>query len=229
MSKSIRLKDMPEFERPREKLLELGAEALTNGELLAIILKTGARGENVVSMSNRIISEFDGLDGILSAGYNEITQIKGIKNSKASQILAIAELYRRFNTLKSQKRNFKVKCPSDLAGLLYNEFGYNNQEILKLIMLNTKNIIIGSKDIFKGGLNSSIVHPREIFSEALKRNSASIIVCHNHPSGDPTPSKEDINITLRLAECGKIVGINLLDHIIIGSNKYISLKEKGII
>ena len=229
MEKSIRLKDMPEFERPREKLLALGVESLNNSELLAIILKTGARGENVVSMSNRILSEFGGLDGILNAGYDDITKIKGIKNSKASQILAIAELYRRFQTLRSQRQNFKVTCPGDLAELLYNEFGYNNQEVLKLIMLNTKNMIIGMKDVFKGSLNSSIVHPREIFSEALKRNSASIIVCHNHPSGDPTPSKEDVNITLRLVECSKIMGIDLIDHIIIGSNKYISLKEKGII
>lgn len=229
MKESIRLKDMPEFERPREKMLSQGVDSLSNSELLAIILKTGARGENVVSMSSRILSEFNGLDGILSAGYDDITKIKGIKNSKASQILAIAELYRRFQTLKSQRQNYKVTCPSDLAELLYNEIGYNNQEVLRLIMLNTKNIIIGHKDVFKGSLNASIVHPREIFSEALKRNSASIIVCHNHPSGDPTPSKEDINITLRLVECGKIMGVELLDHIIIGSNNYISLKEKGII
>ncbi|MEG0297092.1 MAG: DNA repair protein RadC [Clostridium sp.] len=229
MNKNIKLKDMPIFERPREKLLALGVESLTNSELLAIILKTGAKGENVVSLSNRVLTEFDGLDGILSAGYDDITQIKGIKESKASQILALGELYKRFHTLRSQRQNFKVTCPKDIAELLYNEMGYNNQEVLKLIMLNTKNIVIGKKDIFKGSLNSSIVHPREVFSEALKRNSASIIVCHNHPSGDPSPSKEDINITVRLAECGKIMGIDLLDHIIIGSNKFISLKEKGII
>lgn len=229
MNKSIKLKDMPEFERPREKLLALGAESLTNSELLAIILKTGVKGENVVSLSGRIISEFGGLDGILSAGYNDITQIRGVKDSKATQIIALAELFRRFQTIRSQKQQFKVTRPSDLAELLYNEFIDYNQEILKLVMLNTKNIVIGIKDVFKGSLNSSIVHPREIFSEALKRNSASIIVCHNHPSGDPTPSKEDINITLRLKECGKIVGIDLIDHIVLGNNKFVSLKEKGII
>ena len=116
-----------------------------------------------------------------------------------------------------------------ISTLLINEMSNLKQEVFKLIFLNTKNIVIGSKDVFKGTLNSSIVHPREVFKEAIQRGSASIIACHNHPSGDPNPSKEDINITLRLKECGKIMGIELLDHMIIGANKYVSLKEKGII
>lgn len=194
-----------------------------------MILRTGTRGENVISLSTRILSEFDGLNGLLDIGISEITSIKGIKNIKASQILAIGELFRRFNSLNLIREGNSISSPRDIAKLLINEMMSLKQEILKLIMLDTKNNIIGIKDVFKGSLNTSIVHPREIFKEALKKSSSSIIICHNHPSGDPTPSKEDINITLRLKECSKIIGVDLLDHLIIGKGKFVSLKEKGII
>ena len=229
MDNSIKVIDMPEEERPIEKLLISGPEALTNAELLAVILRTGTRGENIISLSTRIICEFNGLDGLLQAGLDEITSIKGIKNIKASQIIAIGELVKRINTLNLVRAGKNISSPTDIANILMKEMVVLKQEVLKLIMLDTKNNIIGIKDVFKGSLNTSIVHPREIFKEALKKSSSSIIICHNHPSGDPTPSKEDINITIRLKECGKIIGINLLDHLIIGKNQYISLKEKGII
>lgn len=228
MNNSIKVIDIPKEERPIEKLLINGPEILSNAELLAVILRTGTRGENVISLSTRILSEFDGLNGLLDIGISEITSIKGIKNIKASQILAIGELFRRFNSLNLIREGNSISSPRDIAKLLINEMMSLKQEILKLIMLDTKNNIIGIKDVFKGSLNTSIVHPREIFKEALK-SSSSIIICHNHPSGDPTPSKEDINITLRLKECSKIIGIDLLDHLIIGKDKFVSLKEKGII
>lgn len=230
MNNSIKVIDIPKEERPIEKLLLNGPEVLTNAELLAVILRTGTRGENIISLSTRILCEFDGLVGLLEAGISEITSIKGIKNIKGSQILAMGELFKRFNSLNLQKKkDRKISSPKDIANLLMSEMVILKQEVLKLIMLDTKNNIIGIKDIFKGSLNTSIVHPREIFKEALKKSSSSIIICHNHPSGDPTPSKEDINITLRLKECSKIMGIDLLDHLIIGKDKFISLKEKGII
>ena len=229
MNNSIKFIDIPKEERPIEKLLINGPEILSNAELLAVILRTGTRGENVISLSTRILSEFDGLNGLLDIGISEITSIKGIKNIKASQILAIGELFRRFNSLNLIREGNSISSPRDIAKLLINEMMSLKQEILKLIMLDTKNNIIGIKDVFKGSLNTSIVHPREIFKEALKKSSSSIIICHNHPSGDPTPSKEDINITLRLKECSKIIGIDLLDHLIIGKDKFVSLKEKGII
>ena len=229
MNNNVRISDIPENERPIEKLLINGPEALNNAELLAVILRTGIRGENVVALSSRLLSEIEGLDGLLVSNYAQMTEIKGIKKIKASQLIAMVELFRRFNTLKAKKEVVKIVSPSDLSGMLINEMMNLSQEVLKLVMLNTKNEVIGVKDVFKGSLNSAIVHPREIFNEALKRNSASIIICHNHPSGDPTPSKEDINITIRIKECGNIMGINLLDHIIIGNKKFISLKEKGII
>ncbi|MDV4149985.1 DNA repair protein RadC [Clostridium sp. AL.422] len=229
MNNSIKIMDIPQEERPIEKLLINGPEALTNAELLAVILRTGTRGENIISLSTRIISEFNGLDGLLEAGLDEITSVRGIKNIKASQIIAIGELVKRINKLGLIRVGKSISSPIDIASLVMKEMVFLKQEVLKLIMLDTKNNIIGIKDVFKGSLNTSIVHPREIFKEALKKSSSSIIICHNHPSGDPTPSKEDINITIRLKECGKIIGIDLLDHLIIGKNQYVSLKEKGII
>ena len=229
MENSLKIKDIPQNERPKEKLLTWGADSLSNSELLAIILKTGTKGENVLQLSGRLLSELEGLDGVLSASFNDITSIKGIKEGKASQILALSELFRRFRTLKAMKKDVKINSPKDLADLLIGEMNDLTQEVLKVVLLSTKNIIIGTKDVFKGSLNTSIVHPREIFKQAIDKHSASIIICHNHPSGDPTPSKEDINITLRIKECGNILGIQLVDHIIIGNNKFVSLKDRGLI
>lgn len=229
MQNNIKINDIPKNERPMEKLLKYGADDLTNAELLAVLLRSGTRGENIISLSTRLLSEVGGLDGLLHINLDEVKKLKGIKDVKACQIVAMMELFKRFRTLKSISNDFKVSSPKDISTLLINEMNNLNQEVLKLILLNTKNIVIGVRDVFKGSLNSSIVHPREIFREAVQRGSANIIICHNHPSGDSTPSKEDINITLRIKQCGDLMGIKLLDHIIIGNNNYISLKEKGII
>ena len=229
MDNYLRICDIPKGERPIEKLLMYGAESLNNQELLAIILRCGAKGESVLSLSDRILNSVGGLDGLMNISYYDVTKLKGIKNVKSAQILALVELFKRFQTLRSTKEKVSINNPSDIAKLLVNEMSTLKQEVLKLIVLSTKNTVLREKDVFKGSLNSSIVHPREIYCEAIKYGGAAIIICHNHPSGDPTPSKEDINVTLRIKECGKIIGINLLDHIIIGDKKYVSLKEKGII
>ncbi|SCJ90279.1 DNA repair protein RadC [uncultured Clostridium sp.] len=229
MQNNIKINDIPKNERPMERLLKYGADDLTNAELLAVLLRSGTRGENIISLSTRLLSDVGGLDGLLHINLEEMKKLKGIKDVKACQIVAMMELFKRFRTLRSQSNDFKISSPKDVSELLINEMNNLNQEVLKLILLNTKNTVIGVKDIFKGSLNTSIVHPREIFREAVQRGSANIIICHNHPSGDSTPSKEDINITLRIKQCGDLMGIKLLDHIIIGNNNYISLKEKGII
>ncbi len=229
MNNSIKINDLPQNERPMEKMIKLGAESLSNAELIAILLRTGTKGENIIALSTRLLSELNGLDGILTANLEDTKKIKGIKNVKACQIIAISELFKRFKTLKSQANDFKVSSPKDVAQFLINEMEFEDQEVLKLILLGTKNNIISIKNVFKGGLNSSVVHPREIFREAVKVGCANIIIAHNHPSGDPTPSREDINISIRIKECGEIMGIKLLDHIIVGKSKYVSLKEKGII
>jgi DNA repair protein RadC len=225
MQNNIKINDIPKNERPMEKLLMYGAEDLSNAELLAVLLRSGTRGENIVSLSTRLLYDVGGLDGLLYINIEEIKKLKGIKDVKACQIIAMVELFKRFRTLKSQKDNFKVSSPKDISMLLVNEMNNLNQEVLKVILLNTKNIVIGIKDVFKGSLNSSIVHPREIFKYAHLESAYSIIVMHNHPSGDSTPSKEDEKTTKTLMEIGKLMSIPIVDHIIFGKDNYFSFYE----
>ncbi|CBZ04900.1 JAB domain-containing protein [Clostridium botulinum] len=228
MDNNFKIKDLPKNERPQERLIRYGAEVLSNSELLAVILRTGTKNQNIMMLASSLIKETGGLDQLFNQSIEELTKIKGIGVTKAVQILALSELSKRFKTYKSGNE-YKINTPLDVSNLVMEDMKYLKQEKLKILILNTKNIVTYTRDVFIGTLNSSIVHPREIFCEAIKKNGASIIICHNHPSGDPTPSKEDINITLRLKECGKLIGIDLLDHIIIGENKYVSMKEKGTI
>jgi DNA repair protein RadC len=220
--------DLPKNERPQEKLFKYGAEVLNNSELLALILRSGTSGENIINLCNRIIKEAGGLNGLLNFSGEEFMRLKGIKEAKAAQLLALAEISKRFKSYKAND-TYKISKPVDAADLVMESMRSLKQEVLKIILLNTKNVVTMIKDISIGSLNSSIVHPREVFTDAVKRSAASIIICHNHPSGDPTPSTEDVNITHRLKECGRILGIDLLDHVIIGNGCYISLKEKGIL
>lgn len=228
MEKTLKIMDLPESERPREKLLRYGAECLSNAELLAIILRTGTSKENILNLSSRILVETGGLNGLLTCNGEDFLSLKGIGAAKAAQLLAIAEISKRFKSFRSGEQ-YKITQPKDAANLLMETMRYLKQEHLSVIMLNTKNIVISVKDVSVGSLNSSIVHPREVFCEAVKKSSASIIISHNHPSGDPTPSSEDVALTHRIKECGKLLGIELLDHIIIGDGSYTSLKEKGIL
>ncbi|HAR84641.1 MAG TPA: hypothetical protein DCR69_02835 [Clostridium sp.] len=228
MNYKLKIKDLPKNERPREKMLRYGAEYLSNSELLALILRTGTKEDSVLNLCDRLLSHCGGINGISSPSINDLKQVKGIGEVKATQVLALAELATRFNSFKSGEEHI-VSSPKDVSNYMMRQMKGLKKEYFKLIMLNTKNIIISVKDISIGNLNSSIVHPREVFIEAIKLSSASVILCHNHPSGDPTPSKEDILITKRLKECGTLLGIEVLDHIIIGNKAYISLKEKGII
>lgn len=228
MEEKIKLADLPKNERPREKLLRYGAESLSNGELLAIILRTGSKSENILNLSNRILCQCGGINGLLSTGFETLQELKGIGEAKATQLMALSELSKRFKSFRSGEE-IKITEPQNVAEYIMEDMRHLKKEYLKIIMLNTKNVVIKVTDVSMGSLNSSIVHPREVFVEAIKCSSASIIICHNHPSGDPTPSKEDINITSRLKECGKLLGIEVLDHIIIGNGIYISLKEKGFL
>jgi len=228
MNYKVKIKDLPKNERPREKILRYGAEYLSNSELLALILRTGTKEESVLNLCDRLLSHCGGINGISGSSISDLKQVKGIGEAKATQILALAELSARFNSFKSGTV-YAVNSPKDVSIYMMGQMKNLKKEYFKLIMLNTKNIIISVKDISIGNLNSSIVHPREVFIEAIKLSSASVILCHNHPSGDPAPSKEDILITKRLRECGTLLGIEVLDHVIIGNEAYISLKEKGII
>ena len=228
MNHTLKITDLPESERPSERLLRYGPETLSNAELLAVILRCGTKKENIITLCSNLLQKSGGLNGLLSITSEEIIDIHGFGSAKAAQIISISEIYRRFKSYKSGDE-YKITQPKDAADFVMEEMRNLKQERLRVIMLSTKNLVLSVKDVSIGSLNSSIVHPREVFCEAIKKNSASIIICHNHPSGDATPSSEDINVTKRLKECGKLIGIDLLDHIIIGDGKYISLKEKGIL
>jgi DNA repair protein RadC len=225
---TIMIRDFPQSERPRERLITDGPESLSNQELLAIILRTGTKDESVLQLSNRLLKKFEGLRMLKDATVEEITSIKGIGLAKAVQIIASLELGRRISRLQYDDR-YVIRSPEDAAKYVMEDMRFLTQEHFVSVYLNTKNQVIHKKTVFIGSLNASIVHPREVYKEALKRSAASIICIHNHPSGDPTPSREDIEVTKRLAECGKIIGIELLDHLIIGEQKYVSLKEKGYV
>lgn len=223
-----RIMDLPVTERPQERLIKIGASCLTNSELLAILLRTGNKNEGVLELSSRLLKEFNGLNGLLDATVEELALVRGIKEAKAAQILALSELLKRFKTFKSGN-TYKISSPIDVADLLMTQMRDLKKEILKVVLLNTKNDVIAVLDASMGSLNSSIVHPREVFKDAVRKSAAAIIIVHNHPSGDPTPSGDDISTTKRISEAGRILGIDLLDHIIIGENKFISLKEEGFI
>ncbi|KAF5061827.1 DNA repair protein RadC [Proteiniclasticum sp. QWL-01] len=221
-----RVRDLPAQERPQERLEKYGAQSLSNAELLAVILRTGTARDGILNLSARLLKDFGGLNGVLEADLYELTQHSGIKAVKATQILAVAELAKRYRNFRSGDE-YRVSSPKDAADLVMNEMRDLKKEILKVLILNTKNIVTAAVDASVGTLSSSIVHPRDIFRDAIRRSAASIILIHNHPSGDPTPSGDDINSTRRVKEAGKIVGIELLDHLIIGDGRFISLKEKG--
>ncbi|MGP8320649.1 MAG: RadC family protein [Methanosarcinaceae archaeon] len=223
----IKIHDMPHEERPRERLMKYGAESLSNAELLAIILRTGSRKENVLNMSTRILSEYS-LKQLSLANVAKLMEIHGIGDAKASQITAMFELARKLEAFTDEPKR-KIKSPADVYSILYPKMREQKKEKLTALYLDTKNQILREEVVSIGTLNANIVHPREIFKSALLESSASVILAHNHPSGDPTPSKEDIAVTKKLIEGGKLLGIDVLDHVIIGDGRYVSLKDEGLV
>ncbi len=221
----MRIKDIPKEGRPRERFLKYGPETLSDAELFAILLRTGSKGENVVDMSNRLIAEY-GLDKLFDCSLKELQGIKGIGPSKAMQILTIAELQKRANQSKNPVK--RISCAEDVFNLMHEKLKGKKEENFYVIMLNTKNHLIGEPVLItKGVLDASIVHPREIFKPAIKNSASRIILVHNHPSGDPNPSQEDLDITEKIIQSGEELGIKVLDHIIIGSDKWWGWKEKS--
>ena len=220
------IRDYRKEERPRERFLQEGPQSLSNQELIALLLRTGTKEESVLQLANHLINTFEGLRLLKEASVEELTHIKGIGEAKAIQLLAAVELGRRIHQLNHANR-YVIRSPEDGANYCMEEMRFLTQEHFVCLYLNTKNQVLHKQTVFIGSLNASIVHPREVFKEAFRRSAASIICLHNHPSGDPSPSREDIEVTKRLVECGKIIGIDVLDHLIIGEHKYVSLKEKG--
>lgn len=224
----VRIKDLPVDLMPRERLVAVGSNALSNSELLALILRTGNQEENAVEMSARILASVGGWRGLVDLSLAELEKIQGIGRAKACQMKALVEIGCRMAAAAPEARP-TIRCPQDVADLVMEDMRYLDRENLRLLALNTKNQVLKVITVSVGSLNASPVHPREVFKEAIRCSSAAIILVHNHPSGDPTPSREDMEVTKRLAEGGKLLGIDVFDHVIIGDKKYVSLKEKGIL
>ena len=220
------IKDIIKDERPRETLLKKGETYLSDSELLAILINNGTRDKSAITLAREIIETSDGIRNLSNITVEELSKIKGIGLAKACRIISALELGRRVS-VASEMQKFKISSPQDIDNVYMEELRYKKKEIFRVVLLNTKNVIIGSKDISEGSLNASIVHPREVFLEAIKKSANKMILMHNHPSGDPTPSSEDINITKRLISAGQIVGIEILDHVIIGDGSFYSFKENG--
>lgn len=221
--KSMRLKDITLDNRPRERLHKYGASALSDAELLALILKTGSREENVIDLSNRLISKY-GIDKLSSCSLRELQEIKGIGSAKASQILAIFEITKRRDLSASSGR--QIRSAEDVYTCSFPKIGLLNKEHFMALYLDSKNRIIKDEIVSIGILNSSLVHPREVFRSAIKECANSIVLVHNHPSGDPLPSEEDDIISKKLFDVGKLLSIEVLDHVIIGKGSYYSFKDK---
>ncbi|MCK5149691.1 DNA repair protein RadC [Candidatus Pacearchaeota archaeon] len=219
----MKIKDLPKQNRPRERFLKHGPEVLSDAELFAIFLRTGTINENVIDMSNRLIAEY-GLDKLFECSLKELQEIKGIGPGKAMQILTIAELQKRIN--QSKKPIKKIICAEDVFNLFHERLKDKKEEHFYVLILNTQNIIIGEELVSKGILDASIIHPREIFKPAIKNSASKIILLHNHPSGNPNPSPEDLEITKKLMNVGNEVEIKVLDHVIIGDGKFWSWVEK---
>ncbi|MEI4769414.1 DNA repair protein RadC [Psychrobacillus sp. FJAT-51614] len=226
LTPALMIRDVHIADRPRERLIRQGAQSLSNQELIAILLRTGTKQESVLHLANRVLNFIEQIQELKNATLEEIMSVKGIGQAKAVQLLAAVELGRRLSQQKTDEK-FTIRSPKDAAAYLMTDMTSLTQEHFVVLFLNVKNQILHKQTIFIGSLNASIVHPREIFREAVKRSAASIICAHNHPSGNPSPSSEDIDVTKRLLEAGQIMGIELLDHVIIGDHQFISLKEKG--
>ncbi len=220
--------DLPPGERPRERLREHGPRYLNNAELIAILLRSGIAGENALSLATRVIAEFDGLAGLARAGHAELCDLRGLSDAKSCEIMAALELGRRIASLAPAERS-QISCPRDAANLVSAELELQAQENLVVLLLNTRNQVVARRTIYIGTVNSSAVRPAEVLRPAIRENAPSIIVVHNHPSGDPTPSPEDVSVTRDLAAAGKLMDIELLDHLVIGhGGRFTSLKEKRL-
>jgi DNA repair protein RadC len=223
----LTIHDLPEEERPRERLEHHGAAALSNAELLAILLRTGTAHENVLQLSTRLLVRYEGLTGLARASFEELCQERGLGRAKVTQIKAALELGRRLVATSPEARP-QIRSPGDAANLIQAEMSLLEQEQLRVLMLDTKNRVIRSHTLYVGSLNANHMRVGELFREAIRANCAAIIVAHNHPSGDPAPSPEDVQVTREIVKAGKTLDIDVLDHLIIGQQRYVSLKERGL-
>ena len=223
----VRIREMPASERPRERLRDYGPENLNNAELLAIILRVGTAAENVVHLAERLLATFGGLPGLRRATFSELRNEHGLGEAKAAQLQAALELGKRLLAAQPEERA-TVRSPQDVANLLRGEMALLEQEHLRVVLLNTRNQVMGVQEIYKGSVNAAQVRVGEVLRPAVRENCPALVVVHNHPSGDPTPSPQDIAVTKELVAAGKQLDIEVLDHIIIAQGGHVSMKERGL-
>lgn len=223
----LTVREWPASERPREKLQQLGPTSLSNAELLAILLRVGSVGEDVVALSQRLLVQYGGLPGLYKAVFSTLQGERGMGEAKACTLKAALELGRRLMLDPGQER-VQIRSPHDVASLLMLEMGHLEHECLRTVLLNTKNVVLAIPTIYQGSVNQTSLRVGELFREAVRHNATALIVVHNHPSGDPTPSPEDVAVTRTLVEAGKLMDVEVLDHLVIGRQKYVSLKERRL-
>ena len=221
------IKELPADLRPRERLEELGEASLSTAELLAIVLRTGVGGQNALAVATGLLSRFEGLTGLARASFSELQTTKGVGKAKSAQVKAALELGRRM-LLAAPDDRLVVRSPGDLAQILMAQMAHLEQEHFRTVFLDTRNCVLGMETVYQGSLNASYVRTAEVFRGAVRRNCASVIVAHNHPSGNPTPSPEDVSVTHLLVEAGRTLDIEVLDHLVIGQQRFVSMRERGL-
>ena len=222
-----RIRDLPPSERPRERLRDAGSGVLSNSELLAIVLRTGSSSESALSLANRLLAEFRGLGGVARAGFNELLGFRGLGEAKAAQVQAALELGRRVASLPLEERA-SIGSPQDVYNLLSAEMAFLDQESLRVLLLNTKNQVVRTVEVYKGNVNNINVRAGETLRHAVRENCPSVILVHNHPSGDPTPSSEDAQMTKQLVEAGRMLDVEVMDHVVVARSGFVSMKEKKL-
>lgn len=224
---AYRITDLQESDRPRERLAALGPQALSNAELIAILLRVGVPGENAVQVGQRLLQSFGGISGLHRAPFDELLRQHGLGEAKAAQIKAAIELGRRL-TLESPEERPVINSPADAAALVLYEMGALEQEHLRVMLLDRRNRVLETVDLYRGSVSSSQIRVGEIFREAVRKNASALIVIHNHPSGDPSPSPDDVAVTRAILQAGKMLDVEVLDHLVIGAGRWVSLKERGL-
>lgn len=222
-----RITDLSTSDRPRERLAALGAEALSNAELIAILLRSGIVGQNALELGQRLLTDAGGLAGLHRMSYLELRRRRGIGQAKAAQLKAAIELGRRMAASSPEERPL-VQSPEQAAALIQFEMGALEREQLRVLLLDTRNRLMRIVEVYRGSLNTSLIRVGEVFRDAVRANAAALIVAHNHPSGDPSPSAEDVAVTKAIVEAGKLLDIEVLDHLVIGQSRYVSMKARGL-
>jgi DNA repair protein RadC len=222
-----RIRDLPSGDRPRERLRDAGPGALSNQELLAILLRTGGARESALAMASRLLSRFDGLVGLARTGFAELCAERGLGEAKAAQVQAALELGKRLVATQPQERTV-IRFPEDVSNLLQGEMGLLDQEHMRVLLLNTRNQVLGTSEVYRGSVHTAVVRIGELFREALRQNAPAIILVHNHPSGDPAPSAEDVAMTKQAIEAGRLLDVDVLDHVILAHGRFESMKTKKV-